>query len=186
MHRDKSAEMAIWQKNSHIAISAVLFLCIDLKNSFGEMTSRWMLWKTYYTLLLKKCLGSCLGPSMYLSERINWIISSFPHWISKILFYLVSWDNFEGLGCRIGTFFFCYSTFWKNTVHKVCPLGVQAILLWWNHTKLFTQFKSTLEAIPLLTLKNEVGGGQIWPAVRKILLHFTQIPARSLKTLDFS
>ena len=44
----------------------------------------------------------CPGLSMYLSERINWIISSFPWWISKILFVLGSWDHFGSLGCRIG------------------------------------------------------------------------------------
>ena len=36
-----------------------------------------------------------------LSERINWIISSFPQWISKILFVLGNWDHFGSLRCRI-------------------------------------------------------------------------------------
>ena len=102
MHRDKSAKMAIWQKNSHFAILALLSLCIDFKIFFGKMTFGWVLWKSYYTLLLKKCLRPCPGLSMYLSERINWIISSFPRWISKILFVLGSWDHFGSLGCRIG------------------------------------------------------------------------------------
>ena len=111
-------EMAIWQKNSHFAILALLSLCINFKNSLGQMTSYWVLWKTYYKLLLKKCLRSCLGPSMCLSARINWIISSFPHRISKILFVLGSWDKFECLGCRIGTgYFFWYLNFRKNTMH---------------------------------------------------------------------
>ena len=117
MHRDKSAKMAKWLFFCQIAILALLSLCIDFKNSFCQMTSFWVLWKTYYWLLLKKCLWPCPGPSMYLSERINWIISSFPHRISKILFVLGSWDDFECLGCRIGTgYFFWYSNFWKNTV----------------------------------------------------------------------
>ena len=74
------------------------------------MTSLWVLLKTYYTLLLKKCLRPCPGLSMYLSERINWIISSFPQWISKILFVLGSWGNFGSLGCRNGECpFFCVS-----------------------------------------------------------------------------
>ena len=85
-----------------IAILALLSLCIDFKNSFGQMTSFRLLWKTCYTFLLKKCLWPRLGPSMYLSERINWIISSFPHRISKILFVLGSWDDFGSIGCRIG------------------------------------------------------------------------------------
>ena len=93
-----------------IAILALLSLCIDFKNSFGQMTSFWLLWKTYYILLLKKCLWPRPGPSMYLSERINWIISSFPRRISKILFVLGSWDDFGSLGCRIGECPFFYDS----------------------------------------------------------------------------
>ena len=36
--------------------------------------------------LPKKCLRLCPHPSKCLSERINWIISTIPHRISKILF----------------------------------------------------------------------------------------------------
>ena len=73
--------------------------------------------KTYYTLFLKKCLWSCPGLSMYLSERMNWIISSFPHRISKILFVLGSWYHFGSMGYRFGECpFFCCLTIWKNTV----------------------------------------------------------------------
>ena len=89
-------------KNSHLAILAFLSLCVDFKNFFSKMTLGWVLWNSYYTLLLKKCLRPCPGLSMYLTERINWIISSFPRWISKILFVLGSWDHFGSLGCRIG------------------------------------------------------------------------------------
>ena len=89
-------------KNSHFAILALLSLSIDFKNHFCQMTSLWVLWKTHYTLFLKKCLWPRLGPSVYLSERINWIISSFPRWISNILFVLGSLDHFGSLGCRIG------------------------------------------------------------------------------------
>ena len=47
---------------------------------------------------------------MYLSERMNKIISSFPHRISEFLFDLDSWDDFGSLGCRIGEgLFFCVS-----------------------------------------------------------------------------
>ena len=69
---------------------------------FAKITFDWVLWKSYYTLLPKKCLRPCPGLSMYLSERINWIISSFPRWISKILFVFGSLDHFGSLGCRIG------------------------------------------------------------------------------------
>ena len=97
-------------KNSHFAILALLSLCMDFKNSFGQMTSGWVYWKTHYTLLIKMCLRPCPGLSMYLSERINWIISSFPRWISKILFVLGSWDHFGSLGCRIGECPFFYDS----------------------------------------------------------------------------
>ena len=111
MHWKKSAKMAIF---CQIAILALFSLCINFKISFCQMTSHWVLWKTYYTLFLKKCLWPCPGPSMYSSERINWIILSFPHRISKILFVLGSWDDSWSLGYRIGTGpFFCYYTIWK-------------------------------------------------------------------------
>ena len=84
-----------------IAILALLSLCIDFKNSFGQMTSYWVLRKAYYILLLRKCLRAVSGLSMCLSKRINWVISSFPRWNSKILFVLGSWDYFGSLGCRI-------------------------------------------------------------------------------------
>ena len=112
-------------KNSHFAILALLSLCINFKNSFNQMTSGWVLWKTCYTLLLKKWLKLCPGPSMYLSERINWIILSFPHRISKILFTLGTWDDSWGPGWKIGNgFFFWYLNFWKVTVtyHNVLLL----------------------------------------------------------------
>ena len=91
-----------WLFGKKIATLPLLSLCVNFKNFFGQMTSYWVLWKTYYTLFLKMCLRPCPGLSMYLSERINWIISSFPHRISKILFVLGSWDDFGSLGCRIG------------------------------------------------------------------------------------
>ena len=69
MHRDKSAKMAIWQK---IAILALLSLGIDFKNEFTLCVMKGL----FKTLLLKKCLRPYPGPFLYLSERINWIISS--------------------------------------------------------------------------------------------------------------
>ena len=90
MQREKSGKMAIF---CQIAILALLSLCIDFINCFCQMTSFWVLWKTYYWLLLKKCLWSCPGPSMYLSERINWIFQVsfigfqkfFLFWVAGIL-----------------------------------------------------------------------------------------------------
>ena len=102
MCRDKSAKLAIWLKKSYFAILSLLSLCIDFKNSSGQMTSRSVLWKTYYTNFLKKCHISCPRLSMYLSEKINWIISSFPHRISIIVFCLGSLDDFGSMECRIG------------------------------------------------------------------------------------
>ena len=120
MHRDKSAKMAIWQK---IAILALLFLCIDFKFSFGKMTFGWVLWKSYYTLLLKKCLRPCPGLSIYLSERMNWIISSFPRWISKIPFGFNTWDHFGSLGCRIRECSFFYGSILFLLTLYVCIIS---------------------------------------------------------------
>ena len=83
-----------------IAILALFSLCINFKISFCQMTSHWVLWKTYYTLFLNKCLWPCPDLSMYLSERINCIISSFPHRISKILFVPGISANFQSLGYK--------------------------------------------------------------------------------------
>ena len=64
-------------------------------------------------LLLKKCFRHYSGPSMYLSKRTNW---SFPHWISKILFVIVSCDGFGSQESKIGTgVFLNYLNFWNNT-----------------------------------------------------------------------
>ena len=88
MNREKSVKMAIWQ-NIVILLFWHFFLCASIsKILFFQMTSYWISWKTYYSLFLKKYLWPCPGPSMYLSERINGIISTFPHRISKILFVL--------------------------------------------------------------------------------------------------
>ena len=78
MDRNKSAKMAKWLFFCQIAILALLSLFIDFKNSFGQMTSLWVLGKIYYILMLKKCLLPCPGPSMCLSKRKNLIFSSFP------------------------------------------------------------------------------------------------------------
>ena len=85
--------------NSHYATFVTVH---RFKIFFSTLASCWVLWKSYYTFLLKKCLRPCPCPFKYLSERINWIISSFPWWISKIIFVLGSWGHFCSLGCRIG------------------------------------------------------------------------------------
>ena len=98
-------------KNSHFAILALLSLCIVFKKFFGQMTSGWLSWKTFYILLLKSCLRPCPGPSISLSKRINWVlIFSFPHKVSNIIFVLGSWVNFGRLGRRIamGAYFWYF------------------------------------------------------------------------------
>ena len=137
-----------------IAILALLSLCIHFKNSFGQMTSFWLLWKTYYTFLLKKCLWPRLGPSMYLSERIDWIISSFPQWISKIIFVLCSWDYFGSLGCRIGECPFLYVLI--LFLGSVVSSSLTYILNFWcpkmNRGEIYTGLRSRLKR----NLRNQV------------------------------
>ena len=101
------------------------------KDFFCQMTSCWMLWKTYYTLLLKKSLWLCPGPPIYLFERINWIISSFPPEISKILFDLGSWNNFGRLGSRIRDGpFHGYLTFeTRSVLWPFDPLGYRGLIV---------------------------------------------------------
>ena len=99
MHRDKSAKMAKWLFFAKLPFWHFCPCASISKFFFCKMTFGWVLWKSYYTLLLKKCLRPCPGLSMYLSERINWIIPSFPWWILKILFVLDSWDHFGSLWC---------------------------------------------------------------------------------------
>ena len=65
----KVSKMAKWVFFYQVAILALLSLCIDFKNSFDQMNA---------LIFLKKCLELC-------PERINGIISSFPHRILKIL-----------------------------------------------------------------------------------------------------
>ena len=111
--------MAIWRKNSHFAILALFSRASISKFFFCQMTSGWVLWKTYCTLLLKKCLRPCPGLSMYLSEKINWIISSFPHRISKILFYLAKSLLVEFYERRITHFCWKVSQALSRPVHAL-------------------------------------------------------------------
>ena len=122
-------------KNSHFAILALLSLCIDFKTFFGQMSSGWVLWKTYYRFLLKKYLRSCPGPSMSLSRRIDWIILSFPHRISKILFVVGSWDGFGSQGCGIG----------ESPFFHVSILSLGRVLLVWLDLQGFQLIDSKLK-----------------------------------------
>jgi hypothetical protein len=58
----------------------------------GQMASFEMLLKCQSMTLSKKCLRLSPAPSKCLSERINWIISTIPHRISKILFVYGSYE----------------------------------------------------------------------------------------------
>ena len=57
-----------------------------------EMTSFEVLLKCHSLTLSKKCLRLRPAPSKCLSERINWIISTIPHRISKFLFVYGSYE----------------------------------------------------------------------------------------------
>ena len=83
--------------NSHFG--TFVHLCINFKNFFHQMTFFLSIMRDILHTLAKKYLRLCSGQSVYLFKRINWIISSFPHRISKILFGLGSWDAFGSLGC---------------------------------------------------------------------------------------
>jgi len=56
------------------------------------MTSFEVLLKCHTLTLSKKCLRLRPAPSKCLSERMNWIISTIPHRISKILFVYGSYE----------------------------------------------------------------------------------------------
>ena len=60
---------------------------------------------------------------MSLSVGVDWIISSFSHRISKILFVFDSLDDFGSLKgwIAIGSFF-CYLTIWNKTVMRIKEL----------------------------------------------------------------
>ena len=108
-------------KESHFAQKMLKSMNRDKMATLPYLTSPWVLWKSCYTFWLKKCLRPCLAPSMYLSERIDWIISSFPRWISNILFVFGSWDHFGSLGCRIGECpFFYVSILFLGSVISNC------------------------------------------------------------------
>ena len=59
---------------------------MEFENFWGQMTSFVGLLKCHSLTLSKKCLRVRPALSKCLSERINWIISTIPHQISKIIF----------------------------------------------------------------------------------------------------
>ena len=76
--------------------------------------------------------------------------------ISKILFVLGSWDDFEGLGCRIGTgYFFWYLNFWKDTVISYSKWMVQWVLIFlfpkpWEISKNLSNIIKTLWKVMMI------------------------------------
>ena len=66
--------------------------CMEFEIFSGKMTSFEVLLKCHSLTLSKKCLMLCPAPSKCLSERINWIISTIPHGISKIIFVYGSYE----------------------------------------------------------------------------------------------
>jgi hypothetical protein len=66
--------------------------CMEFVNFLGQRTSFEVLLKCHSLTLSKKCLRLRPAPSKYLTERINWIISTIPHRISKNLFVLGSYE----------------------------------------------------------------------------------------------
>ena len=75
-----------------IAKMALFDPCMEFEIFLGQMTSFEVLLKCHSLTLSKKCLRLHPAPSKCLSERINWIISTIPHRISKILFVYGSYE----------------------------------------------------------------------------------------------
>ena len=75
-----------------IAKMALFDPCMEFENFWGQMTSFEVLLKCHSLTLSKKCLRLQPALSKCLSERINWIFSTIPHRISKILFVHGSYE----------------------------------------------------------------------------------------------
>ena len=72
---------------------------------------------------------------------INWIISSFNHRVSKILFVLGSWN--QNVELELCGSLFCYVTVWKQTVSHFRRLVIPADqLLTWKCLRKLTFFHS--------------------------------------------
>ena len=66
--------------------------CMEFEIFGGQMTSFEVLLKCHSLTFSKKCLRLPPAPSKCLSERINWIISTIPHRIPKILLVYGSYN----------------------------------------------------------------------------------------------
>ena len=66
--------------------------CNEFENFLNQMTLFEVLLKCHALTLSQKLLRVRPAPSKFLSERINWIISTIPHRISQILFVYGSYE----------------------------------------------------------------------------------------------
>ena len=82
-----------------IAKMALFDPCMEFEKFLGQMTLFEVLLKCHSLTLCKKYLRFCRAPSKCLSERINCIISTIPHRISKIL---IVYGSFEFLAMLEG------------------------------------------------------------------------------------
>jgi hypothetical protein len=72
---------------------------MEFENFLGRMTLFEVLLKCHSLTLSKECLRLRPAPSKCLSESINWIISTIPHRITKIIFV---YDSYEFLAMLEG------------------------------------------------------------------------------------
>jgi len=81
---------------------ALFALSMEFEIFLGQMTLFEVLLKCHSLTLSKKCIRLHPAPSKCLSEKINWIISTIPHRISKILFGYGSYKFLAMLEGKIG------------------------------------------------------------------------------------
>ena len=107
---------------------ALFDLCMEFEIFLGQMTSFEVLLKCHSLTLSKKCLRLHPAPSKCLSERINWIISTIPHRISKILFFYGSYEFLAMLEGKIREAPFFKGSIWENNSVSMIETIVTAIL----------------------------------------------------------
>ena len=105
----------------------------------GQMTSFEVLLKCHSLTLSKKCLRLRPAPSKCLSERINWIISTIPHRISKNLFVYGSYEFLAMLEGKIREGPFSMFHYCKITVcvYSQLPFGTTVPARWWETHHIF-------------------------------------------------
>ena len=113
---------------------ALFDTCMEFENYLGQMTSFQVLLQCHSLTLSKKCLRLRLAPSKCLSERINWIISRIPRWISKNIFVQGSYESLAMLEGKTRKGLFFQGLIWYNIQ---CDIMLQCIKL---HA---TQYKLT-------------------------------------------